>query len=163
VLGQSRKPLRNAILWLDTRSAAQAAQLCEAHGERLAAISGKKPAAYNVEPKLLWLRQHEPANWKSIWKVMTTTVYVTFRLTGEAVMNHSDAGILLSYDLNKGCWSEEALACMALPRGIFCELASCQEVIGAITPEAAGQTGLPPGLPVIAGVPIRIFLPSLMS
>jgi xylulokinase len=151
VLGQNRKPLRNAILWLDTRCAAQAARLCESHGERLAAISGKRPAAYNVEPKLLWLRQNEPANWLRIWKVMTTTAYVTFRLTGEAVMNHSDAGILLSYDLKKRCWSAEALARMDLPPGIFCELASCREVIGAITPEAADQTGLPAGLPVIAG------------
>ncbi|MDQ2841094.1 MAG: FGGY family carbohydrate kinase [Acidobacteriota bacterium] len=151
VLGHNRKPLRNAILWLDTRSAAQATQLCESYGEFIAAISGKTPAAYNVEPKLLWLRQHEPANWNSIWKVMTTTGYVTFRLTGQAVMNHSDGGILLSYDLNKHHWSEEALACMDLPRSIFCELASCHEVIGEITPEAASQTGLPAGLPVVAG------------
>ncbi len=151
VLGQNRKPLRNAILWIDTRSAPQAAELCELHGERLVAISGKKPAAYNVEPKLLWLRQHEPATWNGIWKVMTTTAYVTFRLTGQAVMNHSDGGILLSYDLARRCWSQEALACMDLPSRIFCELASCHEIIGAITPEAAAQTGLPPGLPVIAG------------
>jgi xylulokinase len=150
-LGHNRKPLRNAILWLDTRSAAQATELCESHGERLAAISGKTPAAYNVEPKLLWLRQHEPDSWNSIWKVMTTTGYVTFRLTGQAVMNHSDGGILLSYDLNKRGWSDEALAFMNLPRSIFCELASCHEVIGEITPEAARQTGLPAGLPVVAG------------
>jgi xylulokinase len=151
VLAQNRKPLRNAILWIDTRSAPQAAQLYEEHGKRLAAISGKQPAAYNVEPKLLWLRQHEPATWNRIWKVMTTTAYVTFRLTGNAVMNHSDGGILLSYDLVERCWSQEALACMGLPAGIFCELAACHEVIGAITPEAAAQSGLPPGLPVIAG------------
>jgi xylulokinase len=151
ILGHNRKPLRNAILWLDTRSAAQATQLCESHGKIIAAISGKTPAAYNVEPKLLWLRQHEPANWNSIWKVMTTTAYVTFRLTDQAVMNHSDGGILLSYDLNKRRWSEEALACMNLPRSIFCELAPCHEVIGEITPEAASQTGLRAGLPVIAG------------
>jgi xylulokinase len=151
VLGHNRKSLRNAILWLDTRGAPQATQLCESHGERIAAISGKTPAAYNVEPKLLWLRQHEPATWSNIWKVMTTTGYVTFRLTGQAVMNHSDGGILLSYDLNKRCWSDEALACMELPRSIFCDLAPCHEVIGEITPEAASQTGLPAGLPVVAG------------
>jgi xylulokinase len=97
------------------------------------------------------LRQHEPSNWNSVWKVMTTTGYVTFRLTGRAVMNHSDGGLLLSYDLNKRRWSDEGLTCMNLPRSIFCELASCHEVIGEITPEAARQTGLPAGLPVIAG------------
>lgn len=151
VLGQNGKPLRNAILWIDTRSAPQASELCALHEGRLTAISGKKPAAYNVEPKLLWLRRHEPAIWGSIWKVMTTTAYVTFRLNGRPVMNHSDGGILLAYDLEKRCWSPEALACMDLPLDIFCDLAECQEVIGVITPDAAAQSGLPAGLPVIAG------------
>jgi xylulokinase len=151
VLGQSGQPLRNAILWIDTRSAPQASELCASHGATLTAISGKKPAAYNVEPKLLWLRQHEPNIWNSIWKVMTTTAYITFRLTGRPVMNHSDGGILLAYDLANRCWSPAALACMDLPLEIFCDLAACQEVIGVITPEAATQTGLPGGLPVIAG------------
>lgn len=150
-VGESRKPLRNAILWLDTRSTAQAARLDASHGEKLGKISGKKPAAYNVEPKLLWLRENEPAIWNRIWKVMTTSSYITFRLTGRAVMNHSDGGILLSYDLKKRCWSEEALACMDLPLRIFCELAPCHEVIGRVTREASAETGLPAGLPVIAG------------
>lgn len=151
VLGDDGRPLRSAILWLDTRSAEQSAQLCERHGEKLAAISGKKPAPYNVEPKLLWLRRKEPAIWSRIAKVLTTTGYVTFRLTGRAVMNHSDAGILLSYDLRKRQWSDEALACTELPRRIFSDLAPCHEVIGEITPEAARETGLPAGLPVLAG------------
>jgi xylulokinase len=151
VLGYDGQPLRNAILWLDTRSAEEAARLCEAHGEKLAAISGKKPAPYNVEPKLLWLKRNEPVTWNRIWKVLTTTGYVTLRLTGRVVMNHSYAGILLSYDLSKREWSEEALALMDLPRSILCELAVCHEVIGEVTPEAARQTGLPAGLPVVAG------------
>ena len=84
-------------------------------------------------------------------KVLTTTGYVTFRLTGRTVMNHSDAGILLSYDLRKRQWSDEALACMDLPRNIFSDLAPCHQVIGQITPEAVAQTGLPAGLSVVAG------------
>ena len=151
LLGRDGKPLRNAILWLDTRSSSYSARLQEAHGEKLASISGKKAAPYNIEPKLLWLRQNEPAVWSGIWKVMTTTAYITFRLTDEAVMNHSDGGILLSYDLRSRCWSEEALACMDLPSNIFCDLVACHQVIGRVTPEAAFATGLPSDLPVIAG------------
>ena len=47
---------------------------------------------------------------------MTTTGYVTFRLTGQPVMNHSDAGILLAYDLKERAWSDEALNRIGLPR-----------------------------------------------
>jgi xylulokinase len=151
LVGNNGEPVRDAVLWLDTRCAAEASELCAQHGERLTAISGKMPAAYNVEPKLLWLRNYEPEHWRNTWKVMTTTAYVTFRLTGQPVMNHSDGGILLAYDLKKRAWSDEALSRMDLPRGIFCDLASSAEVIGKVTPEAAAQTGLPEGLAVIAG------------
>jgi xylulokinase len=151
LLDRHRQPLRNAILWVDTRSSAHSAGLDRTHGERLAAISGKKPAPYNVEPKLLWIRENEPEVWEQVWKVTTTTGYITLRLAGKAIMNHSDAGILLAYDLKNRVWSEEAMAGMNLPPHIFCDLASCHQIIGRITAEAANETGLPPGLPVIAG------------
>ena len=151
LLGHDGKPLRDAILWLDTRSAAHSANLDELHGARLALISGKKPAPYNVEPKLLWIRENEPATWHKLWKVTTTTGYVTLCLTDEAVMNHSDAGILLSYDLQNRRWSHEAMKCMDLPAHIFCDLAPCHQIIGRVTSRAAEETGLPTGLPVIAG------------
>jgi xylulokinase len=151
LMGHNRKPVRDAILWLDTRCAAEASALCARHGERLTAISGKTPAAYNVEPKLIWLREHEPQHWRRTWKAMTTSGYVTFRLTGQPVMNHSDAGILLAYDLKERGWSDEALSRMGLPREIFCDLAPCSQIIGKVTAESADETGLPQGLPVVAG------------
>jgi len=63
LLDRQGKPLRPAILWLDCRSASQAGALPARCSERLVAISGKSPASYNVEPKLLWVRQHEPETW----------------------------------------------------------------------------------------------------
>jgi xylulokinase len=145
------KPLRPAILWLDCRSAAQAEALQASCGERIAAISGKFPAPYNVEPKLLWIKQNEPDVWKRAWKTLTTTAYITYRLTRRAVMNHSDGGILLAYDLARSVWSEEAMDLMGIESSIYCDLAPCHQVIGAVTPEAAAATGLKPGTPVIAG------------
>lgn len=151
LLDRSGRPLRPAILWLDVRSAPQAERLEALGGERIAAVSGKRPAPYNVEPKLIWVRQHEPHVWAAAWKVMTTTAFVVFKLTGEAVMNHSDGGILLAYDLQRAEWSPELLDLMDLPAGMYCRLAPCAQVIGAVTREGAEATGLRPGTPVIAG------------
>jgi xylulokinase len=47
--------LRPAILWLDSRCAPQAEALEKRLGKQIAAVSGKRPAAYNVAPKLLWV------------------------------------------------------------------------------------------------------------
>ncbi|MGH9453977.1 MAG: FGGY family carbohydrate kinase, partial [Terriglobia bacterium] len=150
-LDHEGRSLRPAMLWLDVRCSIQAERLSRDAGERIALISGKSPAAYNVEPKLLWVKENEPEVWKKTWKVMTTTAYVTFRLTGRPVMNHSDGGILLGYDLARNVWSTELLELMGLPVSVYCELAPCDQVIGEVTPEAAAATGLAAGTRVVAG------------
>lgn len=151
LVGRNGEPLRDAMLWLDTRCAEQARALCEAHGEELTAISGKCPAAYNFEPKLLWLREHEPDIWEKTWKALTTTAYINFQLTGRAVMNYSDAGITLSWDLKHNRWSEEATACIDLSRNIYCDVVPCHQVIGTVSAKASRECGLAEGTPVIAG------------
>lgn len=145
------QPVRPAILWLDSRSAPQSDELQRRCGERIAAISGKSAAPYNVEPKLLWVRQNEPEIWQRAAKTLTTTAYVTFRLTGRFIMNHSDAGICLAYDLAGRAWSEELMEGIGVPASIYCDLAECHEVIGSLTPDVAKAMGLPHGVPVVAG------------
>ena len=54
-------------------------------------------------------------------------------------MNHSDAGILLSYDLGRHTWSSELSELMGIPAEMYCTLAECDEVIGAVTAAAAQQ------------------------
>ena len=152
VLLDSRgRVLRPAILWLDRRSADDAEQLQACCGDRAVAISGKIPASYNFEPKLRWIQRHEPAIWSSCWKAFTTTSFVTYRLAGNPVMNHSDGGILLAYDLAGRRWSNELLGLMGLPDSVYCELAESDAVIGKITEQAAAATGIPAGVPVVAG------------
>lgn len=151
VLDRCGEPVRDAMLWMDTRCSLQAEALSRDHGDTIARITGKQPAAYALEPKLIWMRQNEPELWRRVWKVMTTTAYVNLRLTGVAAMNHSDAGILLAYDLKRRCWSGECIFAMGLQPDIFCDLAECDEVIGRVTSEAARQSGLPEGLPVVGG------------
>lgn len=151
LVGRNGEALRDAMLWLDTRCAEQARSLGKKHGKELTEISGKSPAAYNFEPKLLWLREHEPRVWEKTWKVLTTASYITFQLTGRAVMNYSDAGITLSWDLKHNCWSEEAITRIGLRQDIYCDVTPCQEVIGKVTAKASRDCGLPAGIPVVAG------------
>src|SRR5690606_16241485 len=114
LLGPNGRPLRPAVLWLDSRSSPQAERLSE-RADRFVAVSGKRPAAYNVEPKLVWIQRHEPDVWAQVWKVTTTTGYINYRLTGRPVMNHSDAGILLSYNIKERAWSSELMEMVGAP------------------------------------------------
>ncbi|MGC2401569.1 MAG: FGGY family carbohydrate kinase [Acidobacteriaceae bacterium] len=151
VIDGSGDILRPAILSLDRRSALDAEHLQSSCGSRVVEISGKLPASYNLELKLRWIKNYEPDIWARTWKVLTATSFITYRLTGNPVMNHSDGGISLAYDLSGRQWSSELLSLMELPRSVYCELAECDAIIGQITELAAQATGIPKGVPVVAG------------
>ncbi len=143
--------LRPAILSLDRRCALDAEQLQSSCGTRVVEISGKLPASYNLELKLRWVKTHEPEIWARAWKALTATSFITYRLTGNPVMNHSDGGISLAYDLFERRWSSELLSLMELPQSVYCDLAECDAIIGRITERAAQETGIPKDVPVVAG------------
>jgi xylulokinase len=151
LIDRAGEVIRPAIIWMDTRSQAQCQWLEEQLGAVIRQISGKAPAPYNSDPSLLWLQAHEPQNLARAAFSLTSTAFVTFKLTGRAVANHSDASILLAYDQEKRAWSEALVSGFGLPRKLYPPLAESCEVVGRLQAEAAGQLGLPVGIPIIAG------------
>src|SRR5690606_25081635 len=143
--------IRPAIIWLDSRAEPQCERLRCHCGEEILRLNGKQPAPYNADPVLMWLAEHEPASIEAARCSLTSTGYITFRLTGEPVMNVSDASILFTFDLTRGCWSEELIDCFGLPRHLYPPIAPCTSVVGTLTDQAAEQLGLPAGIPVVAG------------
>lgn len=151
LIDRQGRPLRPGIIWMDARSEAQCEQMRQRVGDRILSINGKQPAPYNFDPKLIWLQQHEPDVMRQAWRSLTTTGYINYRLTGEPVMNVSDASIPFAFD-QQGCdWSEELIAAFNVPRRLYPRVAPSQQIIGALTAEAAAAMGLKAGIPVIAG------------
>ena len=151
LLNNTGVAVRHAILWLDRRCAADAEELQSRNCKVFSQISGKVPASYNFDLKLRWLKEHEPNAWAQAAKACTATGFITYRLTAQAVTNHSDGGIFLAYDLANRCWSEEVLSLLHLSELMYCDLAECDEIIGHVTAEASRCTGIPAGVPVVAG------------
>ncbi len=143
--------LRPAIIWMDTRAAAETATMAARWGDEVLRLNGNGVGTYNTEPKLLWLREHEPEVYARAAYTLTTTAYVTFRLTGRAVMNHADGGILFAYDLARGDWSRSLLEEMGVRPELYPPLYPCAAPIGEVTSSAARDSGLPAGTPVVAG------------
>jgi xylulokinase len=144
-------PIRPAIIWMDARSEAQCAALRARCGDLMFERNGKGFAPYNFDPKLVWLAENEPDAVARAWRCLTTTGYINYRLTGEAVLNVSDASIPFAFDQQAGDWSEALIEAFGVPRHLYPRVAPCQEIIGGLTPDAAATMGLRPGTPVIAG------------
>ncbi len=144
--------IRSALLWNDQRTAAQCAAMSAAIGaERLVAITGNPALTGFQAPKILWLRDAEPASYARVARVLLPKDFVRLRLTGVAATDASDAAGTLLLDARRRDWSAEVLDALAIPRAWLPQVFEGPEVTGRLRPEVAAELGLPAGLPVAAG------------
>ncbi len=146
-------PLTNGVLYgVDTRATAEIADLNARIGaERILSFSGNSLTSQSVGPKILWLKRNNPDVFARTARILTSTSYLTFRLTGEYVIDHyTAANFAPLYDVAKHDWSDE-LASGILPTDRLPRLMWSADVAGLVTPAAAAETGLAPGTPVTCG------------
>jgi sugar (pentulose or hexulose) kinase len=138
--------VRPAILWLDARSGDVLARWPEAAAQR----AGNLATAGMTGPTLLWLAEREPASLSAARWVMLAKDWLRLRLTGEAATDPSDATGTVLADAD-GAWDVTLLASLGLARELFPAVRASAEAAGALRTEAAGELGLPAGVPVATG------------
>lgn len=144
-------PLRRAIMWTDQRASAESAWLEREAGERIFRITYQRPSPTWTLPQLLWLREHEPDIIPRTERVLFTKDYVRWRLSGVWATDHIEAQGSMFYDVGRRAWSEELCALAGLSMRALPPLVRPVDRVGAVTAEAAAETGLLAGTPVIAG------------
>ena len=145
-------PLMRGVLYgVDTRASAEIALLNAQIGEdAILARCGNALTSQSVGPKILWLRRTHPDIWAKTAKVLTSTSYLTYRLTGEVVIDHHTAASFSPlYDIEAQDWCTDLSGIcnrVQLPRLMW-----STEIAGHITRAAAAETGLALGTPVTCG------------
>jgi xylulokinase len=133
--------LRPCILWNDTRSAAECHVLEDAVPD-LHRIAGNLAMPGFTAPKLLWLRQHEPAVFARIAHVLLPKAWVRYRLTGEMIEEMSDASGTLWLDVGQRDWSDTLLAATGLDRAAMPRLVEGNAPAGTLRPDLAARWGM---------------------
>lgn len=146
------KPLRNSIIWADSRAQKQTAMLEEKISqERFYKIVGhRNSASYGVQ-KLMWIKENEPEVYEQTYKVLNAKDYIVFKLTGKFYTEYSDANSMTCFDLNHLTWSEEIISYAGIDPDKLPEVKPSTFIAGYVTKEAARQTGLKEGTPVVMG------------
>lgn len=150
LLGQRHEVLRPAMLWNDGRSAAQCEALSLAVPE-LGQLSGNLAMPGFTAPKLLWVREHEPAVFEQVRRVLLPKDWLRWVLTGELVTDRSDASGTLWLDVGQRDWSDTLLAATGLDRSHMPALVEGSERSGCLKPEWCRRWGLPARVPVAGG------------
>src|SRR6478736_3447733 len=130
--------LRPAILWNDQRTAAECDAIRAAVGpERLIAISGNDALTGFTAPKLVWVRDHEPAIWDRIAHVLLPKDFVRHRLTGEYALDKADGAGTILFDLGARDWSGEIVAALGIDPAWLPPTFEGPVVTGTVTAAAA--------------------------
>lgn len=148
-LDRAGRPLRPAIMYNDPRAGTEADALNAAAGDCCRKLGYRFNASFALA-KIAWLRSHEPEVFAGAARFVHQADYIVEQLTGGPAASDYSNALKTGYDLSEECWPawiEQHLGIVdRLPRVV-----APGTIIGTISTKAAEQTGLPEGLPVVAG------------
>ncbi len=145
VLDGRGSPLRDAILWNDTRPAVDAERLTDELGAvRWAVLTGLRPVASFTVCKWAWLRRTEPHLIRSVAGIRLPHDYLTERLTGHGTTDRGDASGTGWWSPATGSYLEEILTLpqVQLERGPLPDIRGPWEAAGTVTATASAALGL---------------------
>ncbi|MGB7240294.1 MAG: FGGY family carbohydrate kinase [Rhodococcus sp. (in: high G+C Gram-positive bacteria)] len=155
LLGADEKPLRPAKLWNDTTGAEQLSKLVETiGGPAWVRRIGSLPTAAFTIAKLAWVAEHEPSVLDATRRILLPHDYLTFRLTGRAVTDRSDASGTGYFDAQTSTWLPDILDVAAGARDWLPMLPTVlagAEPAGFLTENAASELGITGPVLVAAG------------
>ncbi len=146
--------IRPAKLWCDTSTAEECDQIMEKVGGLKATIRALGNAVLPgfTASKILWLKRHEPENFRRLATVLLPHDYLNYWLTGEKVMEYGDASGTALLDVKKRCWSLDVLE--AIDDSLASKLPpliSSDRPAGRLHKKTAKELGLSPEVLVSAG------------
>jgi len=141
--------VRPGMMYNDGRATAEADALNELATDLCDKLGYRFAASYALA-KLLWVRDREPEAWARTAVCLHQADFAVGRLTGRFDLTDYSNALKTGYDLVEEVWPAW-LDGLDGVRERLPQVVAPGERIGVVTATAAAQTGLPAGLPVVAG------------
>ena len=152
ILDKEDQVIRPAILWNDGRTYEECDYLNNMIGkEKLSEYTANISFTGFTAPKILWVKNKEPENFKKIVKIMLPKDYIAYKLTGVNCTDVSDASGMLLMDVKNRRWSKEMCEICGISEEMLPKLYESYECVGTVKPEIARELGIPETVKVAAG------------
>ncbi|MDR0417542.1 MAG: xylulose kinase [Propionibacteriaceae bacterium] len=148
LLDDRDRPVRPAILWLDTRAGEQIERV---GSDFIHGLSGKPPSTTPSLYKLIWLAEREPDALARASHIVEVHGFLTHRLTGRWLTSWATADPMALLDMRDFTYAPALLATAGVEAGQLSELTAPGRVMAPVAAAVARDLGLPPDLPVVAG------------
>lgn len=142
------KPVRDAIIWCDSRAVALGAEALENIGydkcmEHLLNSPGNFTAS-----KLAWVKRNEPELYSRIYKFMLPGDYIAYLLTGEVSTTATGLSEGILWDFKENRRADFVADYYGIEKDKFCDIAPALGISGRTTAEVKELLGIPEGTPV---------------
>jgi xylulokinase len=147
-----RLVLDRAPLWNDKRTREIVEDFERTHDTAsLLQVVGNPPTVAFAAFKLMWIKRHEPKAYAAARTLLMPKDYINFRLTGARAIDFPEASCNYLLDIRKGTWSEEIVHLAGLDFTLLPPLKNASDLLATVNKEAAAETGLLEGTPVVVG------------
>ena len=152
MLDEAGNPIRNAIQQNDARAVRQIDAVSgRVDQDELFRRTGGYTNQQHVLPRMLWVRENESEVFSRLAHVLGSYDYIVYKLTDRLSIEMNWAVESGLFDIRRREWLTDQMAAFGMKSEWFPSVNPSMAVVGAVTPGASEATGLPQGLPVIAG------------
>ena len=151
-LDAAGRPLCKAVLWCDGRATAEAQQAEDAIGRTaLGKRTGQVALPGLFVPKWLRFRERSPELAKCVARFVFAKDWLRLRLTDAWATDRTEASASLLFDVGRKAWSEELCTAFGIDVARLPPVGRSGDLAGKVTAQAAAETGLHEGTPVVYG------------
>ena len=152
MLDENNEVIRDSIIWCDGRTTQECREIDSTVGhERLMKITCNPALEGFTAGKIMWVKKHEPENYKRCRHILLPKDYIRFKLTGEYATEVSDASGMQLLDIEGRCWSGEICDKLGIDISLLAKVYESPEATGYVTEEASRLTGVKAGVVVAGG------------
>jgi xylulokinase len=142
------KPLRDAIIWCDSRAVPYGQKAFEELGsEQCLSHLLNSPGNFTAA-KLAWVRENEPETFNKIYKVMLPGDYIACKLSGTPATTVSGLSEGMMWDFKDNQPAKFLLDYYGIPASMLADIVPTFGIQGEVTAAAAAELGLAAGTPI---------------
>ncbi|MET4080712.1 xylulokinase [Pedobacter sp. UYP30] len=148
LVDKNKQVLRNSIIWCDSRAVEIGNKAFDDIGRETCLSHLLNSPGNFTASKLAWVKQHEPAIYEQIDKVMLPGDYIAMMLTGNITTSPSALSEGVFFDFESNGLSKDIIDYFGFGRSLFSEVKPVFSSHGELTENIAAELNLTTGIPV---------------
>ena len=148
LIDRNKKPLRQAIIWCDSRAVDIGDKAAEQIGRKKCLQTMLNYPGNFTASKLAWVKENEPQIYSKIYKAMLPGDYIAMKMTDEIVTTVSGLSEGILWDFKQQKLADIVLDCYGIDPQLLAPTVDTFSVQGTLTSSAATELGLRPGIKI---------------